>query len=53
MASEVCMDKGMCKSWTFRSPQSAKAQARKERSIMTIALLNALTVLEGRMSTFL
>ena len=30
MASEVCMDKGICKSWTVRSPGSAKVQAKKE-----------------------
>ena len=32
IASEVCMDKGMCKSWTVespRSPGSAKRQGKK------------------------
>ena len=29
-SSEVCMDKGICKSWTVRSPGSAKVQAKKE-----------------------
>ena len=30
MSGEVCMDKGMCKSQTARSPGSANVQAEKE-----------------------
>ena len=33
MSGKVCMDKGMCKSRTARSPGSANVQAEKERVI--------------------
>jgi len=45
MSGEVCMDKGMCKSRTARSPGSANVQIEKEW-----VMLNALVVLKGSVS---
>jgi len=41
MASEVCVDKGMCRSQTAKSPVpgSAKMQAKQKEWIMTIVSL--------------
>ena len=50
VSSEVCMDKGICKSRTSRSPRSAWMWAKKEWAIM-VFVLNALTALEDSMST--
>ena len=36
MSREVCMDKGMCKSQTARSPRSTKMPAKKEWAILII-----------------
>jgi len=52
MASEVCMDKGMCKGWTVRSPGSAKCKPKKRTINYGICVLNAHMVLEGSMSAF-
>jgi len=39
MASDVCVDKGMCKSQTAKSPRSAKMQAKQKEWVITIVSL--------------
>jgi len=56
MTSEVCMDKGVCKSWTARwpgSPRSAKMQAKRRMAKYSNCMLNALLVLEDSVSMWL
>ena len=53
MASEVYMDKGMCKSRKTGSHRSTKMLANKKMGNYGNCVLNALLVLEDSVSTYL